>query len=168
MAKKIKVTYFDNYHVNDDEYIEVYRECNDLEQDAEVSDEDLWDFIYDCQDQDWDDLFRNLKYSDFADIPCVITGTLGLWNGRPEIEPVCCNDLASAIRKCCNKMDYIIIEQINGHLELQGIHHDGINHFEIHLLNERGIHASDLIEWGIGKANLNNRCYHKAMNDYLF
>ena len=35
-------------------------------------------------------------------------------------------------------MDNAIIKQVNGHLEVVGIHHDGRNCFEIHLLNDKG------------------------------
>ena len=117
---------------------------------------------------EWDDLFANLKYSKNADKPCVITGSLGLWYGKPSIEPLVCEDIESAIRKCANNMDYVIVKQVNGHLEVTGIHHDGSNHFEIHILNDKGIRAKELIEDGSGNANLSCQCYHKSLNGYLF
>ena len=98
----------------------------------------------------------------------MITGSLGLWYGRPSIVPLVCEDIESAIRKCANNMDYVIVKQVNGHLEVTGIHHDGSNHFEIHILNDKGIRAKELIEEGKGDANLSCRCYHKSLNGYLF
>ena len=57
-----------------------------------------------------------------------------------------------------NKMD---IYKVNGYLEVNIYHHDGCNTFEIHLLNNKGLNAGE-------NANMNNKCYHKAMSRYLF
>lgn len=170
MAKKIDITLFDNLNYNFEDYKESYQECNELtdEEMEEVSDNDIWDFIYDSLDMEWDDLFANLKYSENANKPCVITGTLGLWHGTPTIVPVPCDNIERAIRKCANDMDYVIVKQVNGHIEVTGVHHDGRNHFEIHILNEKGISAKNLIDEGWGNANLSCRCYHKSLNGYLF
>ena len=170
MAKKISVTLFDNLNYNFDEYKKSYQECNELtdEEMVDVSDNEIFDFISDCLDMEWADLFFNLKYSKNANKPCVITGTLGLWHGRPTIAPLPCEDFESAIRKCANNMDYVIVKQVNGHIEVTGVHHDGCNHFEIHLLNDKGINAKNLIKDGCGNANLSCRCYHKSLNGYLF
>lgn len=64
-------------------------------------------------------------------------------------------------------MDYCIIKQVCGHLEVTGIHHDGRNTFEIHLLNDKGVDAMYRLDNGYGNANLECRCYHKAIKDYL-
>lgn len=170
MAKKIDITLFDNLNYDFEDYKESYQECNELtdEEMEDVVDSDIWDFIYDSLAMEWDDLFVNLKYSENANKPCVITGTLGLWHGRPTIVPVPCDDIESAIRKCANDMDYVIVKQVNGHLEVTGVHHDGRNHFEIHILNDKGINAKNLIDEGWGNANLSCRCYHKSLNGYLF
>lgn len=110
---------------------------------AEVSESDIFNYIrYDLDDQ-WNDFFTNLKYIDEY---CVITGVLGLWHGHHKIVPVGCEDLGCAIKKCLRNMDYGIIKQVGGHLEVTGIHHDGENTFEIHLLNNKGIDALDRIK----------------------
>lgn len=83
MAKKINVTYFDNFGYDFDEYKSYYQEDRELtdEEMAEVSDSDIFDYINDDLEMQWDDFFTNLKYSKFSDEPCVITGSLGLWTG---------------------------------------------------------------------------------------
>ena len=48
---------------------------------------------------DFDDFKCNLKYSSEWNVPCMITGTMGLWNGRPTIVPVLCNNLVEASEK---------------------------------------------------------------------
>ena len=101
MAKKIDITLYDNLHYDFEDYKEDYQECYELtdEEMEEISDNDIWDFISDRLAMDWDDLFTNLSYSKNADKPCVVTGSLGLWYGRPSIEPLACEDIESAIRK---------------------------------------------------------------------
>lgn len=170
MAKRIKVTYYDNYNYDLDLYKEAYQECNDLtdEEMAEVSDNEIYEFLNDQLSMEWDDFCENLKYSKNNDAPCVIIGTLGLWHGRKDIVPVACDDLQTAINKCINNMDYVSIKQNCGHLEVSAVHHDGTNTFEIYLLNDRGINAKNRIESGEGSAYLGNKCYHKALKDYLF
>lgn len=166
----IDITLYDNFNYDFDEYKEMYIDCNcDEDEDVEeISDSTIWDYIYDCLDMEWDDLRLNIKHSKIADTPCVIVGNLGLWTGRHDIEPTTCDNLWAAIQKCVKNMDYVIVKQVCGHIEVTGIHHDGRNTFEIHLLNNKGISASDRIAEGWGKANLENRTYHKAIKGYIF
>lgn len=171
MEKKINATYFDNFDINFDDYKEMYQEnygYSDEEMEEEITDDDVWRYIYDCLDMEWEDLETNVTYSKQNDNYCVITGSLGLWVGRRGIEPTTCNNVWDAIRKCANNMDYVIVKQVNGHLEVTGVHHDGRNTFEIHLLNDRGVLAMDRIRYGYGNADLENRTYHKAIQGYLF
>lgn len=170
MAKRIKVTYYNNYDYDLDFYKEAYQECYDLtdEEMAEVTYNEFYEFLNDQLSMEWDDFCENLKYSKNNDVPCVIIGTLGLWHGRKDIVPVACDDLQTAINKCINNMDYVSIKQNCGHLEVSAVHHDGTNTFEIYLLNDRGINAKNRIESGEGSAYLGNKCYHKALKNYLF
>lgn len=168
MAKKINLVYFDNTNFDFDEYKEWFMETNDIEEEEEVADNDVYEFINECLSNDYDDFFDNLMYSKNNDKYCVITGRLGLWNGSPQIEPCVCSNVADAIKKCLDDMDYRIIKQVNGHLEVVGIHHDGRNRFEIHLLNDNGVDAYERIREGWGRANLADRHYHKSLGDYLF
>lgn len=167
MAKNI--TYYDSFNYDFDEYKSIYQEVNELtdEEMAEVSESDIFNYIHYDLDGQWNDFFTNLKYSKFSDEYCVITGVLGLWYGHRKIVSVGCEDLEYAIKKCLRNMDYGIIKQVGGHLEVTGIHHDGENTFEIHLLNNKGIDALYRIKNGYGNANLACRCYHKAIKDYL-
>lgn len=161
---KIDITLYDNTNYDFDEYKKYYMESCDIEDADEVSDESVWDYIADCQSNDWDAFQGNMKYSKYKDSPCVIVGSLGLWNGTHSIEPVTCDNIMAAVMRCFGRsVDYIRVKQVNGHVEVDAIHHDGTNSFEIHLLNDKGIHASSL-----GKANLGSRCYHKAIKGYIF
>lgn len=168
--KKIIATYFDNTDYDFDLYKESFQECRELTdvEMEDVTDDEIYSFISDSLEMDYDDFFSNLQFSKFMDTPCVVTGSLGLWHGRHSIIPETFSDIEDAIKKCVENMDYCSIKQVYGHLEVTGIHHDGSNTFEIHLLNKRGIDASERIEWEDGKADLTNKIYHKAIDDYLF
>ena len=169
MAKKIEITLFNNYDYDFEEYKELYQDCYDLtdEEMAEVADDDIYNYLWECLESEWEDLSLNLSYSKF-DKPCVVLGSLGLWNGNKSIVPVVCDNVSSAIDKCVNGCDYIEVRQVCGHIEVSAIHHDGTNTFEIHLLNGKGISAMERIKYGDGKADLSCRCYHKAIKGYVY
>lgn len=168
--KKIITTYFDNTDYDFDFYKETFQECNELtdEEMEDITDDEIYTFINNSVLMDYDDFFNNLRFSKFMDTPCVVTGSLGLWHGRHSIIPETFSNIEDAIKKCVKNVDYCSIGQVYGHLEVIGVHHDGSNIFEIHLLNKRGIDASERIEWEDGKADLTNKIYHKAIDDYLF
>lgn len=67
---------------------------------------------------------------------CLLVGTCGRWNGPAKggkfIETY--NDFASAI----SHLDYLKIEDNNGHLYIYGYHHDGSDHYEIKQLTAKG------------------------------
>ncbi len=169
MAKRINVTYFNDFKVYFDEYKEMYQESCEYsdEEMEEITDDAIWQYIYDSLEIDWDNLESNVTYSKQNDNYCVITGCPSSWVGRRGIEPTTCNTVWDAIHKCANDMDYVIVKQVNGHLEVTGIHHDVRYTFEIHLLNDRGVLAMDRINCGYGHADLGNRTYHKAIQGYL-
>lgn len=82
----------------------------------------------------------NLVYSSLANVPVVITGSLGLWDGRHEIKPVKCDTLQEALGKCCNDdiEDIEIYEDRYGNFLLNCYHHDGTNHFLIKRWTPKG------------------------------
>ena len=90
----------------------------------------------------WNDSFydnfglqsSNLSCSKICNVPAIITGTLGLWDGRKEIVPVECDSVAQAIDKCINYDYQCIYEDDNGDLFVEDHHHDAINVFKISLL----------------------------------
>jgi hypothetical protein len=168
--KTIQATYYDNYNVDFDAYKAYYQECYEYtdEEMEDVNERDIWDYINDCLSMEWDDMKANITHSTKNNDYCVIVGSVGTWQGKRGIEPLTCNNVWDAIRLCCNDMDYSIVKQINGHIEVTAIHHDGRNTFDIYLLNAKGIHAMKNLNQGWGKANLSNRTYHKAIQGYLF
>lgn len=137
MSKKISYVVIDttdNY--NYESYLE-YCEDMDIEP-ADKNSNRYYEWVSDMMEMDFDDFVANMKYSEIANTPCVITGSLGLWYGRPEINPVFMDNLSDAIMKCINNMDYFKVEMINGVINVYGYHHDGTNCFEIYPLSKKG------------------------------
>lgn len=156
--KRIYSELYNNHSYNEEDYKEGYEEhckINGLDMDKYS----LFDFINESLEWDYEDLESNITFSDF-NVECVIVGYVQLWTGKREIMPVKCDTLWEAIQRTVEHSDFQIIKQVNGHIEVSAIHHDGTNRFSIHLLNEKGINTVN--------GNLNKSCYHKAINGYIF
>jgi hypothetical protein len=82
--------------------------------------------------QNWECFIDEITYNNLGTLECVVTGSLGLWDGRHTIQPVYDN-LAKCITKCLNASDEIEIYEVDGELKIDAYHHDGINRFTINL-----------------------------------
>ena len=132
MAKKI--TYLDTYCEGGYSYEDYKEWCEECEVGVgEEGGEDYWNWIYENHANDVEDFFENLKYSKEPGVnhPVVVTGTLGLWWGRPEISPTRFDCLFDAVRQCMDGADSIQVELEDGVVEVRTMHHDGTNVFEI-------------------------------------
>ena len=107
-------------------------------------------------------LLYNISQSKYNNYPCVIFGSLGLWDGRKEIMPVKEYNLVKAIKRCIRdkNIEDFKIYQVDGHIKVEAIHHDGNNIFYIHILNNKGINCKN--------GDLSKKCYHKSINGYLY
>ena len=65
----------------------------------------------------------------------VITGNLGLWNGRKTIVPTLVDNLYDAVMKCLTDCELYKLTIKDNVLYVEGSHHDGNNSFEIRLVN---------------------------------
>jgi len=91
----------------------------------------------------WQDLFGkdgNVAFSNLADQEVVITGSLGLWDGRRKIYPVKVANIIEAVNKCCNQdiEEVDIYEDQYGNFILNAYHHDGCNEFIIKKYTKKG------------------------------
>lgn len=138
-------TLYNNYDINYTEWFDSFKEyCMDNDIDHTQYDEDserFHNWIYDMLSMDWDDLMTNIKYDKNNNVDCVVTGSLGLWDGRHDITARHFSTLEKAINTCVSGCDYIIITENEGAINIKGIHHDGTNNFEIHKLNAKGYDA---------------------------
>ena len=182
MRKVIYTTDIDNYKYED--YLE-YCEANEIEPCSEDS-QSYWDWVYEMISMDVEDAYSNIDYKQDKNTTVVITGTLGLWNGRPDIEPVFVESesvfhyatkqrsyssaLTLAIQKCAEGMDDVecYLDDEAGYVEVIGHHHDGSNHFYIHKLSEFGKNAKDDAEYEDEDYNITDEWFEKFTEEDLY
>ena len=133
---------YDNNNINYAEWFVEFKEyCEDNNIDHTQYNEDsdfFINWIYEEISMCWNDLMDEIRFNIDINQPCVVVGTLGLWNGNPDIIPTRFNNLEDAIISCVEKCDYITIEENDGIISIRATHHDGTNKFEIYKLNEQG------------------------------
>ena len=137
---------YNNYEINDAEWFEAYKEYCVINE-IEVSNNDYENIegFYEWQNEqlsmEWDDFMTNLRCDKENNVDCVVTGSVGRWNGTFDIEAKHFSTLEDAIRACIKNCDFIVINEINGVIDIEAIHHDGSHQFQIHKLNEKGYDA---------------------------
>lgn len=95
------------------------------------------DILFDSFDSDWEDWTELTEQLNCINDPVKITGTLGLWNGTHEIEPVECNNMTEAINKCLGRDTDAIIFKFDGeNYYIDCVHHDGTNKFKLEIQND--------------------------------
>lgn len=130
-------TIIDTMREVDMDEIREHCECNDIEVPKEDS-KGYWDIVRILKDWEWEDFVENLK-STLKNERFVITGTLGLWNGKHDIYAAVKEGLYEAVMYCISDSILDIDVQFNdGVLEVNCHHHDGTNCFEIHRLSYLG------------------------------
>lgn len=92
--------------------------------------------------QDIDCDYENMKYSKYANRKFIITGHLGLWDGKKEVISDVTVGLVDAIKKCVDNGDIwdydVFINDDENYITVHAKHHDGTNVFEIHLMTPEG------------------------------
>lgn len=182
MRKTIYTTDTDNYRYED--YLEY---CNDngIEPVSEDS-YDYYEWVSDMIGFDIDDAYANIDAKQDKNTTVVITGTLGLWNGRPDIEPVFVESesvfhhatkqrtyssaLTLAIKKCAEGMNDVecYLDDEAGCVEVIGHHHDGSNHFYIYKLSELGKIGKDNADYEGEDYNVNELWFDKFTEEDLY
>lgn len=153
---------YNNYDINDAEMFDAYKEfCEANEIELTSISEDSVDF-YNWQGEqlamEWDDFLTNLRHDDDNNVDCVVTGSVGRWNGTFDIEAKHFSTLEDAILTCVKSCEYIIICEIDGVIDIEAMHHDATNNFKIHKLNKKGYDAHCEDE------ELNNEEYYDKFN----
>ena len=166
--KLINTTYYDSMAWMDYSYEDYLEWCEEME--VEPAEEGSYEFIDWCQHEcknDWDDFKDNMKYSPYNNMCCMITGCLGLWWGKPTIQPVKCNSIVEAIEKCAQKCDDIEVTLEDGYIKVFAKHHDGTNLFEIHLLSKKGIERAECADRNYDDYNV-KPYWFKNIYGYLY
>lgn len=94
--------------------------------------------IYDSEEETDFSLLDILPEDIYApDRPCLITGTLDLWNGSYRVRAVE-STLARALARCTRDDGLFVVVEEEGDLHVILQHHDGSNHFLIRFLAGKG------------------------------
>lgn len=109
----------------------------------------------------FEEFIEEIEYSGVAQRPCVVCGTVGTWQGDRAICAKRFDNLKDAIYACANPCDEVVISQRASNILVDGCHHDGTNHFEIHVLNDKGVRADE------NCCNLSCREYQLTLKDYV-
>lgn len=109
----------------------------------------------------FEEFIEEIEYSDVAQRPCVVCGTVGTWQGDRAICAKRFDSLKGAIYACVNPCGEVVISQRASNIIVDGYHHDGTNHFEIHVLNDKGVRADE------NRCNLSRREYQLTLKDYV-
>lgn len=156
------------------EYLD-WCEANEIEP-AEENSNDYYHWCAEEANINYECDMDNLMYSELKNRTFVIEGTLGLWWGRPTIEPVVVNGIVEAIRKCIGRDTNDIDAELNtkdGVIYVNSCHHDGTNCFTLKMLNKNGekwIEAA-IEKWRMNHEKgedfeLNNRYWTKLKSIY--
>ena len=120
-----------------EEYLD-FCEANGIEPRGENSD-DFYDWCREESSINFDDDLDNIENCKEYNVPVLITGHLGLWWGKPDIDPVRVESVIDAVHRCLRSADYgATIEWEDGEIHVYSYHHDGCNYFTIRALSKKG------------------------------
>ncbi len=127
---------------------EDYKEwCDECDVDCiyEEGSTEFYDWVHEQIDEDINCDKINMKDSEYAERNFIITGSLGLWDGKHNIKPVFCHGLCEVIDKCIEGRDIwdydVFLNDDEDYITVHAKHHDGTNVFEIHMLTREGAEA---------------------------
>lgn len=123
-----------------EELFQEYAEEQDWYLPADVPDSMIEDEINYRDDIEWEDMKYRLERM-LDDGHFLLTGYCGRWNGRYDggkfIESL--QDLLS----CISHLDGVTFTDKDGHLMIDGYHHDGYDHYELKKLTKKGYEYAD-------------------------
>lgn len=129
MNEKVLYNSYEGYDF--ETYKEMYADIYGIE----PTEQDVWCYISEQEQQDWQDVVGILNSFEG---PWIVKGHAGLWNGRREAM----NSFESAeqmLQKITKDCEYIKVWIDNGHTYIKASHHDGTHEFEMKLLTIDGI-----------------------------
>jgi hypothetical protein len=130
---------------------------------ADRNSQAFYDWYQSEREFDIESFFANLSYSKL-NLPCVVTGSVGRWDGRFEIKLHQFESVEEAIRKCWSGCDDVKVTKRASVLDVEAYHHDGCNYFEIRVLSDLGYDRYGRN----GKVNMNDRKNFLTLPKYLW
>ncbi len=135
---------------------EEFCEINDIEPQGEDSD-DFYDWCEEEAEEQYNNDMDEIRTCKQYNVPCIITGHLGLWDGSHEIQPVKMDSIYDAIIRCYGRdtLSNLKVNFEDGKIVVYYSHHDGTNVFTIYALNESGVKKYEEWEYEDKELNLN-------------
>lgn len=109
----------------------------------------------------FEEFIEEIEYSEVAQRPCVVCGTVGTWQGDRAICAKRFDNLKGAIYACVDPCDDVVISQRASNILVDVYPRDGTNNFEIHVLNDKGVRADE------NRCDLSRREYQLTLKDYV-
>jgi hypothetical protein len=140
------------------ESYEEFCEGNDLEPQGEDS-EDYMNWRYEEAEEQYNCDMDEIRCCKRYNVPCIITGHLGLWDGSHEIAPTKMDTIYDAIVRCYGRdsLSNLKVNFEDGKIVVYYSHHDGTNVFTIYALSESGVKKYEDWEYKGKELNLNKR-----------
>lgn len=107
------------------------------------------------------EFIEEIEYSEAAQRPCVVCGTVGTWQGDRAICAKRFDNLKDAIYAYVNPCDEVVISQRASNILVDVYHRDVTNNFEIHVLSDKGVRADE------NRCDLSRREYQLTLKDYV-
>lgn len=118
--------------ITDESFVD-YCEFNDIQPTYEAYSE----WLNEQEECVFDEMKQMIKPLDH--LMCMITGTLGLWDGTHDIIPETSMDITRAINRCIGRDGELqSVVKKNYYFEVVVSHHDGTNTFKVYVLSAKG------------------------------
>ena len=139
--KKYEYVLFNNYDFSEkydsarEWLFTTHQDDFDWESEDDIPEKMILDEMSFLEDSEWA-YFRSKCEELLADGDCLLTGVCGRWNGPARGGKFIRS--FSDLLNCIEHLDYLKIIDRNGHLIIEGCHHDGSNSYEIKKHTRRG------------------------------
>ena len=158
---------YDNYDLSevypDDELKEIAVECEWVDEADEITDEMLWNWRYEQDEEDWN--LEKERISDFFKGKTVgFFGEVGRWDGVYKAGST--GEFWDLFNKATKDCDYVRIYDENGHFYLTASHHDGTVHFEVKEITDKGTDYLERWEDNWGDKRTKQQVHTKLFDHY--
>ena len=155
----MKITLYSNYcgWISEDEIKQYLFDCEYIDHLDEATDEMIYNEMYELERMYWDDISYELKHFFDKGTAWLLTGTLGLWNGKCRGGYIF--NTFDEFTKCLQDCDYIEIYDEKGHLYVNGTHHDGTNCYEIKSVSDFGYEWYNNHSWDMYDEELHTKMW---------
>lgn len=136
------------------------------EEGYEPTDQEVWDYISDCSQSEWDEISHDLDNFFKQGHAYICKGQVGRWTGRHDGGFLfhSFDELRKAWRDC----DILrLSEDKRGRFFIDCAHHDGSNHYEVRRLTERGERYNELHQYDMSDIELHEKLFEHPYSQNL-